>query len=307
MHFTLKQIRYFVAVADCGSVHSAAARVHVSAASISSAIQQLESQLDLQLFIRHHSKGMTLTSDGTNLLEQARNILNATLQFESISAELSHEFAGNYRLACLPPLAPVLLPGLLSEFKSGYPKVRLQLSEAHQAEIIRGMIQGRFDFALTYQMGMTDALDFSPLATLPPYVVLPATHALSTQASVTIQQLIDEPFVMLDLPLSRDYFASLFKKAQLSANIAWETTQPDVMRGLIASGHGWGIANVKPMNFRSADGNKLAYIKLKGDYPALTLGVATLSSRQKTRTMQAFIDYCVSRVDTSGLPGMLAD
>ena len=75
LRFTLRQIEYLIAVADAGSVALAAERLHVSSPSISTAISQLEADFGLQLFIRRHAQGLSLTEGGRRFVETARTIL----------------------------------------------------------------------------------------------------------------------------------------------------------------------------------------------------------------------------------------
>ncbi|HEY2314430.1 MAG TPA: LysR family transcriptional regulator, partial [Streptosporangiaceae bacterium] len=74
--YTLRQLEYFVAVAETGSVSRAAARVHLSQSAMSTAIADLERLLSVQLVMRHHAKGITLTAAGSELLHEARRLLS---------------------------------------------------------------------------------------------------------------------------------------------------------------------------------------------------------------------------------------
>ncbi|MDX1575667.1 MAG: LysR family transcriptional regulator, partial [Kiloniellales bacterium] len=76
MTYTLKQLRYFAAAGETGSVTKAAALVHVSQPSISAAIAHLEQVFGLQLFIRHHAHGLSLTPAGRRLLGEAKRLLD---------------------------------------------------------------------------------------------------------------------------------------------------------------------------------------------------------------------------------------
>ena len=75
IRFTLRQLEYLVAVGETGSIAAAAEQVNVSSPSISSAISQFEADLGIQIFIRKHAQGLTLTSGGVQIYEQARHIL----------------------------------------------------------------------------------------------------------------------------------------------------------------------------------------------------------------------------------------
>ena len=73
LRFTFRQLEYFVAVGECGSIAEASEKVNVSSPSISAAITQLESEFGLPLFARQHAKGLSLTLAGRQMMERAKN------------------------------------------------------------------------------------------------------------------------------------------------------------------------------------------------------------------------------------------
>jgi hypothetical protein len=79
--------------------------------------------------------------------------------------------------------------------------------------------------------------------------------------------------ILLDLPHSREYFLSAFHKKGLRPKIAERTTDIAVMRSVVGNGFGYGIANMRPLNALSPDGNRLAFIPLGDDLRALTMGI----------------------------------
>ena len=112
MRFTLRQLEYFVATCDAGSVTEAALRIPVAQSSVSAAIAQLEAALDVQLLIRHHAQGVSPTPAGRKLLERARELLRDADGFERFAAELTEELTGTLQLGCLVTLAPLVAPRL---------------------------------------------------------------------------------------------------------------------------------------------------------------------------------------------------
>jgi DNA-binding transcriptional LysR family regulator len=163
--------------------------------------------------------------------------------------------------------------------------------------------RGEIDAALTYDLDVSQDLAFEPLIELPPYVMLPADHPFATRASITAEDLVAEPMVLLDLPHSRDYFLSVFQKKGLRPNIAERTTDIAVMRSMVANGFGYGIANMRPLNALSPDGKRLVFIPLSDNLRALTMGVAIPNAEHRTRTLQAFIDHCRCFVFEQGIFG----
>ena len=111
MKFTLRQIEYFIAAAESGSVALAAQRANISAPSVSTAIAHLEQEFGVQLFVRHHAQGLSLTSAGRGLLREARQGLR---QMEGLyaAATADGQLRGTLNVGCLVTVAPMVLPAL---------------------------------------------------------------------------------------------------------------------------------------------------------------------------------------------------
>ena len=97
------------------------------------------------------------------------------------------------------------------------------------------MRNGDIDVALTYDLAIPDDLVFVPLVSLPPYVLFPEDHPLANLSQVTAKMLKDHPMVLLDLPLSSDYFLSFFRLSGLRPLIAERTRDMAVMRRFYGS------------------------------------------------------------------------
>ena len=292
LRFTLKQIEYFVAAADTGSITLASERVHISQPAISAAISGLEAELGIQLFIRHHALGLSLTPQGQRVLREATTLLQQADELVSAASELSTKVAGVLRLGCLATAYPLVIPDLLQAFKQRYHAVRIEAAAGDQAGLIDQLRLGRLSLILGYDMDVPADLAFTPLATLPPFAFVAAGHKLARHRSVSIEQLADQPFLLLDLPISRDYFLSLFHRAGLVPRIAGQFEHMDVIRSLAARGEGFGLANAQPRNRASLDGHKLAYLALEGDPKPLTLGIMMMRNTRRTQTVEAFVALC---------------
>lgn len=304
VHFTLKQLKYFIAAGDAGSIRKASEAINVSQPSISTAISQLEAYFNLQLFVRHHAQGLSLTTAGKAVLREAKLFVAHGNELQHLASELSSSLTGTYDFACFNPLAPIIVPEIFHGFAGLYPEVRLNVREGDQAEILEHLKQGTAGLAITYDLHLPDEITFVPLAALPPYVVLPAGHRLAGRDAIKVEELTSEPLVLLDLPLSREYFMSIFMQRGLKPRIAARTEQPEVMRGIVAKGHGYALANVRPRNMAALDGSLLAYVPLEGRNPVLTMGIAMLEGLRRSRVVQTFIDYCCETISTENIPGM---
>ncbi|NKB77763.1 MAG: LysR family transcriptional regulator [Gammaproteobacteria bacterium] len=136
VRFTLKQLKYFVAAGEAGSIIRASENIHVSQPSISSAISHLEETFDLQLFVRHHAQGVTLTTAGASLFQATKSFLNHAEQLQSHAGELSDKIFGTIQVGCFMPLAPIVVPELCHQFMQQYRDVQVLVREGNQAELL---------------------------------------------------------------------------------------------------------------------------------------------------------------------------
>lgn len=304
MQFTLKQLAYFVAAGEAGSILKAAENIHVSQPSISNAITHLESVFDLQLFIRHHAQGMSLTTAGSQLHEQAKRLLRDAEELKSFAGKLSEQVFGSINVGCFIPLAPIVIPELCHGFMQSNPGVEITVSEGDQSELLDKLKKSSIDLALTYDLQLDSDIGFTPLVDLEPYILLPIDHPQAANKNISLSSLVDEKFILLDLPLSDNYFMSLFASHNLKPNIHARTRHIEVQRGLVARGYGYSLANIRPINQKSLDGSGLAYVPLSGDNQGLTLGMATLSKLRKTMVVDIFSQFCSEQINRDKIPGM---
>jgi DNA-binding transcriptional LysR family regulator len=301
LRFTLRQLEYFVAVGEAGSIAKAAEQVNVSPPSISASIAQLEAEFGVQLFVRKHSHALALTAGGRLFLKEAARLLNDADALHDIAGDIADKVRGPLAVGCLLTFAQIVLPALRRKFEDAYPDVRVRQFERNQGQLFEMLQRGEIDAALTYDLELSQDMTFEPLMQLPAYVMLPAAHQLAGRAGITPEELVDEPMVLLDLPYSREYFLSAFQG--LRPKIAERTGDIAVMRSMVANGFGYGIANMRPLNTISPDGKLLVFVPLLGDLRPLTMGIALPTADHRTLTVQAFIDHCRRFVVEQGVFG----
>jgi DNA-binding transcriptional LysR family regulator len=304
MRFTLRQLEYFIATCDAGSVTEASLNIPVAQSSVSTAIAQLESALGVQLLIRHHAQGVSTTPAGRQFLAQARALLMQADELERSAAELTEDISGTLELGCLVSLAPLVLARLCQSFMRKYPGVAVSMTEAGQDELMNGLRLGQLTTALTYDLELPDDIVFGQLASLPPYALFAADHQLASRPQVTIAELATEPLVMLDLPLSRDYFRGLFLAAELEPTVVQRSPHVEVVRALVGNGFGYTILNAHPQNSTALDGRPLAQVAIAGPTRPMAVGLATLCATRPTRLAQAFAEHCQQAVAAAEIPAL---
>lgn len=303
MRFTLKQLSYFVAAGETNSITLASERVHISQPSISSAISQLEAEFGVQLFFRHHAQGLSLTPAGERMLIAARLLLKDAEGLYDLAHEITSTVAGPLRIGAFRTFAPLLLPDLCADFAAAYPKVTLEMIEDHEAELVAKVRRAELDLALTYEQ-QGDDLQFEQLALMPTYVLLAADHVLASRGSLRLQDLAGQPFILLDLPVSKDYFHSLFVRADVPFNVVARSEQPETVRSYVGAGLGFSLLTARPRNMVALNGKALAYVRLEDDFPPMKLGMISARNIRKTPAVLAFEAHCRHSVSTASIPGM---
>jgi DNA-binding transcriptional LysR family regulator len=305
LRFTLRQLEYFVAVGEGGSVAAAARRLNVSSPSISAAVAQLEAEFGVALFVRRHARGLALTTAGRRLLVEARRVLGAGEALVVAASDLGAEVAGPLAIGCLQTFAPLVLPELRRQFEAGHPAVAVSQFELDHADILEGLMRGAIDPGLTYDLSIPDGVAFEPLATLGPWVMLPSSHPLAGRPALKPEDLAGEGMVLLDLPYSADYFLELFERIGAPPKIAERTRDMAVLRALVANGYGYSLTNARTVSEHAPDGKRLAFVPLVAGMRPLQLGLATAAGAFRRSAAAAFREHCRATIRARGVPGCL--
>jgi len=304
LRITLRQLEYFVAAGEEGSIICAAERINISPPSISMAVSSLEREFGVQLFVRHHAQGLSLTYAGRMLLEQSKRVLAQTEHLYSTAFDLSEQVRGRLAIGCMITLAPMILPELIHTFMGSHPMTDIQSLEGHQEQLLHALQQAELDLLITYDLQLLPQMRFRPLVSLPPYVLVGENHRLARRQALTLEDLESEDFILLDLPISSKYFLSLFRAAQVEPRILYRSTSPEVVRAMVANNQGYSLANAVPRSDLALDGRRLVRLPLAGDHQPMTIGLASLAEVHKSKLFSAFESHCCSMINADHIPGM---
>ena len=157
---TIKQLRYFTALCETQHFRRAAETCFVSQSAFSTAIQDLESLLDVQLVDRTNRQ-VTITATGQEVAAQARLCLRDVESLVEIAGAGKEPLTGPLRLGVIPTIAPFLLPPLLPSLRKAYPKLEIFLTEDQTQRIHTRLMDGDLDallLALPFELRSTDTL-----------------------------------------------------------------------------------------------------------------------------------------------------
>lgn len=278
--YTLRQLEYLLAVAEHGSVTGAAVALHVSQSSLSSGISELERAMNLQLLVRHHAKGVSLTDAGERLLIQARNLIEDAQSLEQVAHDLGTAPNGSISIGIFSVIAPYFVPELLSRLKKDHPEIDARISEVDLNDLNEGVLSGKFEIGFGYDFGHSPQVTLEHLVDVPAHVVVSANHHLAKSQRISLRQLEGEKLVLLDLPHSREYFSQALSNAGLDLEIAYRSTSAELVRAMVAREFGVALLNLRPAHNQSLEGKKFAILELNDSIPPARL-VALLNDPAK--------------------------
>jgi len=269
--------------------------LQVSQPSVSAAIAELEQMLGIAIFVRHHAKGVTLTPAGQRLIQGARLLLKHAEEFSNTAESLSDVERGEITVGCFPTLAARFMPSLMLEFSDRYPMIALHLEEGDHEQLMRDLAQGRIEMAITFDGEVPACFDTTPLLPLPPVAVLPANHRLARANDVSLTELEKEPLILYD---KVNYVTSLFDALGLEPNIALRLKSFELIRGLVARGHGYAIDRVVPLTTTTYDGGHVTIKPLRDKLPPAQVVTVTPGAqlvRPAVRMFAAFVEAALQR------------
>lgn len=290
MPTSLRSLSYIVAAADCGNVTEAARRLNVSQPSISSAISQFEDEFGFQIFVRQHARGVSLTPSGERVVREARQLLAQAQDFNIIARDLGTTLSGPVAVGAFPTLAVRFMPQLLAAIADAHPGLFVELVEGDQEEILAGLASGRIEVALSYTFAVSKEIELEPLLKLIPHAILPEDHRFAGADRVALADLADEPFLLLDLPHSRDYFMGLFASVGVQPRIVHRSRSHELLRGLVGRGRGYTLHNAIPATPYTYDGAKVAMVRLTEPLEPTEVAFLTARHGRRRPAVGAFIN-----------------
>ena len=302
-NLTLKQLRYVEAADRLGSITNAADEMNISQSSITAAINMLEDTLGHDVFIRTPAKGIHATATGREAMALIRRFILHSRQFEEELSSLGGEAMGTVRIGCYATAAPSFLPTVLQAISEDFPDASIQLLEGNMARVMEFLHDGDIDLAFTYEDSTDGQCDFTRLFSAPPYAIVAANDPLAKQESTSLEELIDRPMVLLDLPQTQDYFMRLFSAQGLRPTIAHSSRSSEIVRTLVSQGYGFSILNIKPVEYQEGY-SRYRILPIRNAPEAPVFGIARLSSVTQSRMTKSFIQSCVDLRDKGALDAL---
>lgn len=275
MAFTLRQLQFFVAAAEAGSVSGAARALSISQSSVTEAIRALEDDLGVILFDRQ-ARGLLITHKGSAFLRHARQILADVATARTAFRDEAETATGRLSLGVTSLVAGYVLSDILSRFRRAFPQVELNVIEDNGDYLQHLLIGGELDVAVLLTSSVKDrmALQVETLLVSPYRLWLPLGHALAQQEAIALEELAGQPLIQLMVDEIEESTRRLTAALPVKPEIAFRTRSVEAVRSLVATGAGLAILPSLVYRPWSLEGDRIEIRDVSGDLPTVQVGLA---------------------------------
>ncbi len=242
-HVTLRQFRYFIAVAESGSVAAASRMLAIAQSAVTKSLMELEDELGTQLFERS-SRGMRLTPQGHRFLASARKVIAAVADATRLQvAEDTQALSGVLAVGVTSLVAGYYLSELFSRFRRTFPGVQVFVTEDEPRFLEHLLINGELDVAIMVSNALSEpqALVAETLTRSPNRVWLASHHPLSAQDELTLAECAACDHIVLEADRIDDLMRSVWARHQLRPRSILRTTSLEAVRSLVGAGAGIAV------------------------------------------------------------------
>jgi LysR family hydrogen peroxide-inducible transcriptional activator len=193
----LRDLEYFVAVAELKHFRKAAERCFVSQPALSGQLKKLEEELGLSLFQRH-TREVQLTPAGQSLLKNARSILGEARIMTEAAQALRDPRTGPMKLGVIPTLAPYLMPSVIRMTRKQHPHLELFLSEMRTRDLLEGLAAGTVEAGILALPIALNGVIAEEILTEPFYLAVPTGHPLARKRELSTSDLAGQTLFLLE-------------------------------------------------------------------------------------------------------------
>lgn len=252
--YTLRQLELFAAAAEHGSFAAAAESLFVTPNAIALAVRDLEASLGAHLAVRQRAVGLTLTPAGVHLLQGAKQLLREADDLYWSVSDNGGPLRGPVIVGCYSTLAPTVLPPLMGGVREAFPDVQLSIVDGPVNDLLPALFAGGIDAMISYDIALPPELDQVELSRTQVHVILPESHPLASVDVISLEDLAQEPLILLDHPPSGDHTLRMLARVGVTPNVAYRTPNFELVRSLVARGFGYSLLIQRPAVDMSYEG-----------------------------------------------------
>jgi LysR family nitrogen assimilation transcriptional regulator len=275
----LKQLDYFVHVAELGSFSKAASLLSIAQSALSHKVRQLEVELK-QTLLHRNGRGVTPTDAGRRLLVHARGILMQVARTRDQLAELGESPSGRIAVGLPATMCKLLTLPLVKGFRAGFPNASIGIMEGLSASIVEWITTGRVDIGMVFNPAPSPSIEITPVHEEPMYLVsrLPASGA----RTLPLKDLPNHPLIIPSRPnANRMRIEAQLAYLGLKPSIAFEVDGIASLLDMVAAGYG---SAVLPITSLRAYGLEKTFAARAIVSPRLLIQISLVISAQRPTT-----------------------
>lgn len=284
MEANLQKYMAFVKTVELGSFTKAAKELHYTQSGVSRMVADLEGEWQMNLLERHKG-GVRLSSDGTKVLPYAKRLVEEYNKLQMQVDELHGLQSGLIRIATFSSGVSQWLPGIIAQFQQAYPNVDYEILLGDYTEIEQWILEGRVDCGFL-PTPVSPELETIFIERNEMLVVLPQDHPLAQKETVSLHDLSDEPFMLMEKGARREV-TNILEKQGLSPRINLTTWDDYAIMAMVE--RGLGISILTEMILRRCPYNIVAKSMSEPVYRDIVL--AFRSQETASLALQRFIEY----------------
>ena len=266
MHVTLRQLNVFEAVARQLSYTRAAETLHLSQPAVSMQIRQLEDEIGLELFEKLGKK-IQLTEAGTELFHYSLSINRLLVEAEEVLESLKGVSRGRLRIV-VASTVNYFAPRLMAAFSRKYPSVNVHLDVTNRESLMRLLTANEADLVMMGKPPDSLELESEPFMDNPLVVVSPCDHELVGQASIPLERIAEELFLMRETGSgTRQAMERFFEDKGLRLRQGMEMTRNEAIKQGVRAGLGLSVVSTHTIELELETG-RLCILDVQG-FPIL--------------------------------------
>lgn len=293
-NITLRQLRYFVAVAHTGQFSLAALQENVSQSTISSAVMAIEDELGVRLFERL-PQGVSVTPEGQDFLRHAHHILESVRDALTSPRFKERSLSGTVRIAASYTVLGYFLPELMARFRASYPEVVVALSDLDRLDIEAAVLAGQVDIGMVILSNVQKLNRFghAVLVRSRRQLWVAPSHPLAQIRTPSLADIADYPYLLLTADEGERSALAYWNSMGLAPSIFMRTGSIEALRGLV--GHGFGVTILSDMIYRpwSLEGKRIEARPVHDAIPHMDAGMLWRRGRAFSGAAEAFQQFLI--------------
>lgn len=287
MKTKLDYYRMFYETARFSSFSTAAQHLYISQSAISQCMQQLESDLGVQLFIRTR-RGVSLTNEGKLLFLKVENAINSIEQGENQLERICHLEAGELKIAAGDTITTHFLLKYLEKFHALYPDIRIEMANSYSSQMLSLVKEGKADLAFVNMPILDDELVIEPCMEVNDIFVCGPNYEL--KSSYSWEEISKLPLILLEKNASsRRFLDEKFKEKNIFLNPQIEVAVHDLLIRF-ASIHLGISCLIEEFSKEELKQGIIKKINMDPPLPKRNIGYAYLKNAPLSHAAKAFID-----------------